>query len=275
MLHSSAELEGFKIGATDGEVGKIRDFYFDDHSWVIRYLVVNTGAWLADRQVLISPFAIGEPDWEQNVLPVSITRQQVKDSPSIDTDKPVSRQHEVGYLGYYGYPLYWGGSGMWGGYGYPGAMMTGLGYGGTDAQYRRTEADTARRSYEEDIVRREQQDPHLRSCSEVARYHIHASDGEIGHVDGFLVDARSWSIRYLVVNTSNWWIGHKMLVSPEWIKDVSWAAGTVNVDLTRAAVQSAPPYDPETQLDRIEEDSMYKHYGRTGYWSGEAAKRVA
>ena len=106
----------------------MKDFYFDDLAWVVRYLVVETGSWLSSRKVLISPIAIGHPDWAERVLPVSITKEQVKNSPDIDTDKPVSRQHEMQYLGYYGYPSYWGGAGLWGSGAYPGAMLTGVGY---------------------------------------------------------------------------------------------------------------------------------------------------
>src|SRR5664279_428506 len=123
MLRSMNDLEDCVIHATDGSIGQVKDLYFDDKAWVIRYLVVDTGSWLSSRNVLISPIAIGHPNWTEKVLPVSITKEQVKNSPSIDTDKPVSRQHEMRYLGYYGYPLYWGGAGLWGGGMYPYIMM--------------------------------------------------------------------------------------------------------------------------------------------------------
>ena len=119
MLRTMNDLEGYAIRATDGTIGHVKDFYFDDETWVIRYLVVDTGTWLSSRKVLISPVAIGHPNWAEKVLPVSITKEQVKNSPDIDTEKPVSRQHEIRYLGYYGYPYYWGGTGLWGGGLYP------------------------------------------------------------------------------------------------------------------------------------------------------------
>jgi len=119
MLSSMEDLEHYAIRATDGAIGQVKDFYFDDEAWVIRYLVVDTGTWLSSRKVLISPIAIGEPNWAEKILPVSITKEQVKNSPDIDTDKPVSRQHERRYLGYYGYPYYWGGGGPWGDEIYP------------------------------------------------------------------------------------------------------------------------------------------------------------
>ena len=137
MLRSMSDLENYAIGATDGSIGHVEDFYFDDQGWVIRYLVVKTGAWLAGRKVLISPIAVGEPNWTERVLPVAITKAQVKNSPDIDTDKPVSRQHEQDYTAYYGYPGYWGSTGMWG-YGVLPERFTetGSGQGGTDSQNR-------------------------------------------------------------------------------------------------------------------------------------------
>jgi hypothetical protein len=130
MLHSMKDLEGYTIGATDGVIGHVKDFYFDDEAWVIRYLVVETGAWLSSRRVLISPIAINEPNWSEKSFPAAITQEQVKNSPNIDTDKPVSRQHEIAYSGYYGYPYYWGGGGFWGNGVYPGMMLSGVGHGG-------------------------------------------------------------------------------------------------------------------------------------------------
>ncbi len=119
MLRSMHDLQDYAIRATDGDIGHVKDFYFDDEWWAVRYLVVETGTWLSDRKVLISPIAIGRPNWTDKVLPVSITKEQVKDGPDIDTEKPVSRQHEISYLGYYGYPYYWDGGGLWGAGAYP------------------------------------------------------------------------------------------------------------------------------------------------------------
>jgi hypothetical protein len=252
MLRSVKDLEGCAIGARDGTIGHVDDLYFDDEAWVIRYLVVDTGAWLVGRDVLISPYSVGTPDWGGKVLPVTITREQVKHSPPIETEKPVSRQHEMTYLGYYGYPYYWGGGGMWGTGGYPGMMLPGSAYAGT---------------YAEDAQRHD--DPHLRSCNAVKGYHIHATDGEIGHVQGYLVDERSWAIQYLVIDTSNWWLGHQVLVAPQWALQVSWTDSKVSIDLDRKAIQGAPVYDPTVSLSRDAELGLHRHYGRTGYWRGE------
>jgi hypothetical protein len=238
MLRGLKDLESYAIHATDGNIGQVKDFYFDDEAWVIRYLVVGTGTWLAGRKVLISPIAIGHPNWTERILPVSITKEQVKESPDIDTEKPVSRQHELRYVAYYGYQNYWGGAGLWGAVPYPSMM------------------DQA-------------EDLHLRSCKAIIGHHIQATDGEIGHVQGLLVDDETWAIRYLVADTANWWLGHRVLIAPQWIQEVSWSNTAVSVDLTRQAVKGAPPYDSAAQLEREQEVGIYKHYGLPGYWAGE------
>ena len=255
MLRSVKEMQDYVIRATDGTIGHVKDLYFDDQVWVVRYLIVDTGGWLSNRKVLISPFAIGHPDRAEKTLPVSVTKEQVKNSPAIDTDKPVSRQHEIQYLGYYGYPNYWGGPGFWGAGSYPGAMMT----EGAIAAAAAAEAQ-----------RHQNDDPHLRSCQEIIKYNIQATDGDIGHLQSLLIEEDTWAIRYLIVNTSNWWLGHEVLVAPQWIQNVSWPNNTISVNLTRQAVQGSPPYDSAAQLDREQETGIYDHYGRPGYWANEA-----
>lgn len=267
MLRSQKDFEKCVIGATDGDIGQVKDLYFDDHDWVVRYLIVDTGSWLSSRKVLISPISIQEPDWAAHKLAAAITRDQVENSPEIDTDKPVSRQHEVQYLGYYGYPNYWGGAGMWG----AGMIPVGM-YPGYATLARRTPereqviADRTRAEHE----RHRNDDPNLRSCAAVIGHHIHATDGEVGHVEGFLVDDQTWAICYLVVNTSNWWLGHKVLISPQWIDAVDWSDQTVRVDLTREAVKAAPVFDPSVEFDRHGETELHTHHGRAPYWQTDS-----
>ncbi|MGO9038472.1 MAG: PRC-barrel domain containing protein [Steroidobacteraceae bacterium] len=249
MLRSMKSMEDYTIGAIDGIIGQVKDFYFDDESWVIRYLVVQTGEGASRRKVLISPIAIGRPKWAEKVLPAALTRSQVANSPDIDTDKPVSRQHEMGYLGYYGYGSYWGGGGLWGAGLYPDLLQAGL------------QSNDAGHHHD---------DLHLRSGNAVMRYYVHASDGDIGHVHGFLVDEDSWAIRYLIVDTSNWWLGHQVLIAPQWIDQVSWAESTVSVGMTRQSIKDSPAYDPNVVLDREQETGIHRHYGRSGYWPREA-----
>ena len=264
MLRNIQDLEGCTIGASDGPIGHVKDCYFDDEGWVVRYLVVETGNWLASRKVLISPIAVSPPNWAAKLLPVSLTKEQVRESPDIDTDKPVSRQHELDHATHYGYPSYWGGGGLWGEGMYPNMLLPGYeGFGSAEASRSEGEYAYAKR----EAARHQDDDPHLRSCNAVTGYHIHATDGEIGHVAGLLVDDRTWAILYLVVDTGNWWGGHKVLIAPSWIQDVSWFDSMVSVRLTRQAVKGAPAYDPTEPLDRRHEMRLYKHYGRPGYWA--------
>jgi hypothetical protein len=263
MLRDLKELHDYAIGATDGVIGHVKDLLLDDQAWVVRYLVVDTGGWLSGRKVLMSPMAIGEPDWAGRLLPVLITKDQVKNSPDVDTDKPVTRQHELEFSGYYGYPYYWGGGGFWGGGMYPGMMMAG--YGGFGSPLATREATQNARARDEQ-TRDADSDPHLRSCKAITGYHIHASDGDIGHVCGMLIDDETWAVRYLIVDTSNWWLGHQMLVAPQWIESVSWGDSTVSVKLTQQAVKDAPVYEPTGTLTREYEARLYEHHGRNGYW---------
>jgi PRC-barrel domain protein len=228
MIRSVKDLEGFMIDAADGPIGTVTDFYFDDEAWVIRYAVVDATSWLG-RDVLLSAHSMGEADWGRGVLPVTITKAQVKHSPSVDTAKPVSRRYEKSHLGYYGYPYYWGG---W-------------------ASAHDLNADL-----------------HLRGCNAMTGYHLHANDGEVGHVQGFLVDDHSWSIRYIIVNSSNWWLGHHVLVSPKCIQDVRWSQSSVTINLDREAIKDAPAYDADTDVGRDAAVGIYNHYGRNGYWQG-------
>ncbi len=268
MLLSLDDLKQYAIHATDGEVGRVKDFYFDDLGWTIRYLVVDTGSWLMGRQVLISPMAVGKPNWNYKTLPVDITQEMVKNSPDINTDKPVSRQNEQELLGYYGYPNYWGADGLWGM-----ELATGMTGSVNNIDSRYAAIKPADRGYIDARVNEGDQhkkdDSHLRSCKEVTGYQIHASDGEIGHISGMLVDAHMWAVRYLIVDTSNWWVGHKVLIAPLWLDQVRWPTREVTVNLTREQVKNATAYDASVKLDRTQEDALHRHYGRIGYWDNE------
>ncbi len=268
MLRNTKDLDNFAIRATDGEIGHIKDLYFDDDAWVVRFFIVETGAWLSSRKVLVSPLSARQPDWQGKTLPVAITKLQVENSPNIDTDKPVSRQNEEQYLGYYGYPYYWGGTGLWGDALYPYSMAPAYDGDGPDWVERQREDEAALSA---ERARHRNDDPHLRSCESVHGYHVSASDGEIGHVSGYLVDEATWAIRYLIVDTSNWWMGHQVLIAPPWITGVHWSDKTVSVALSRNAIQASPAYDPNALMDRAWEGNLHRHYGLTGYWSSAEA----
>lgn len=261
MLRSVKDLEKCGVDATDGAIGTVQDFYFDDESWVIRYLIVDTGTWLKNRTVFISPHSIRNWDWQGKALPLSITREQVEHSPIIGVDEPVSRQQEKAYLGYYGYPYYWGGTGLWGPLSYPEILVSNARKGeGTSRTHN---------------ARAEHANPHLRSCNAVSRYYLQASDGEIGHLQGYLIDETSWAIRFLIVNTSNWWLGHQVLIAPEWIDSVSWLQSTVTTGLSRQAVKESPAYDPAVVLEPAAQALIYTHYGRSAYAIDPVKRKVA
>ena len=265
MLHTVKELHDFTVGATDGEIGEVKDVYFDDERWAIRYMVVETGGWLSGRKVLISPISVRDVTWDDEVINVSLSQQQVRESPSIDTDKPVSRQHEIDYYNYYGYPNYWDGADLWGLGVYP------LPWVGASPDV----AVSSRPSSDDSVTRQRQQrldreresvDSHLRSSKEVIGYEIMATDGPIGSVENFVFDDKSWAIVYIVVDTRKWLPGKHVLLAPEWIDSVSWSEHEVYVKVTRQAVETSPEYDLSFPLSRKHETELYKHHGRTGYW---------
>jgi hypothetical protein len=252
MLSKINTLKGYKLDALDGEIGRVKEFYFDDRHWTIRYLVAGTGAWLIGRQVLIAPYALVAINVPEQTIVTDLTMEQIKASPSLDSDKPVSRQFEESYYGYYGWPTYWQGSYTWG-------------YSPT--------LDRNRDKNYVTIPGEKAWDHHLRSTHTVSGYEIHALDGDLGHVEDFIIDDGTWTIRYLIINTGNWWPGKKFLVSPHWIKRVSRAESKVFVNLSRAAIQKSPEYTNESLPDRDYEAGLYKHYNHKGYWTEELVSR--
>ena len=246
MLSTVSHLKGTGIAATDGDIGSVDDLYFDDLTWTIRYLVVDTGIWLPGRQVLISPRSVrSTPNTDR--IPVALTMEQVKNSPSIDAEKPVERQYEEEYSQYYGYPYYWTGPYRWGATPYPGE--------GPLSEARAASAMPPSGG-----------NPSIRSVRNVTGYYIAAADGDIGHVEDFLVDDREWAIRYMIVDTRNWWPGKKVIISPEWINRVSWPDSRVYVDMSRQGVKTAPEYDPDRPLEREYETRLFGHHKRRTYW---------
>lgn len=250
MFIKSGTLQGYKLNSFDGVIGSVDDIYFDDRHWTIRYLVANTGNWLTGRQVLISPYALGEAAVLTQQVAINLTKKQIEDSPSLDTDKPVSQQFELSFYEYYGWPTYWGGTYMWGNY--PWIMRD-------PEQWKKT----AREHKTWDL--------HLRSAREVKGYHIHAKDGEIGHISDFIIDDDTWAIRYLIVDTLNWWPGKKVLISPKWIDRVSWDESKVFVNLSRDTIKSSPEYIEDSLPTRTYEVGLHKHYNQKAYWDDEPA----
>lgn len=252
MLNKAKTLKGYKLASLDGEIGRVNEFYFDDQHWAIRYLVADTGNWLTGRMVLLSPHALIAVNKEEQQIAIDLTKEQIEGSPSLNSDKPVSRQFEEDYYGYYGWPTYWAGPYMWGIYPYI-----------VRNREQRRESARGEKAW----------DPHLRSTDDVSGHHIQATDGEIGHVEDFIIDDETWAIRYLIIDTQNWWPGKKVLVSPQWIESVSWSESKVFVNLTRETVKQSPEYTDESVLTRDYETALHRHYNRQGYWVDEPAAK--
>jgi uncharacterized protein YrrD len=258
MLITAKTLEGYQLTHSHEAIGTVQQFYFDDHYWTIRYLIANTGNWLTGQQVLLSPYAVTAVVKEQHHININLTKQQIESSPSLSSDKPVSQQFELDYYGYYGWPMYWGGFYMWGAYPYP---------------YPRQEPD--REKWDENTSSSDQGgdpewDPHLRSTREVTGYHVQATDGEIGHIEDFIIDDETWAIRYLIVDTQNWWPGKKILLAPQWIDRMSWNEAKIFVNLPRESIKQAPAYTKDSLLSRDYETSLHQHYDRPGYWDNQS-----
>lgn len=251
MLHSVKEMEGFTIRAIDGEIGKLHEFYFDDHTWIIRYIIVDTGSWLAEKLVLISPDSFKSINWEKEIFELNLDKQQIEDSPPIDKDKSVSRQKESELIGYYGWPMYW----------------TGIG-GPTIGAFPPANAAISKTEAEIQEMRKKEgkDDPNLRSTRTVISYGIHASDGHIGHVEDFLIDDGTWNIHYLIVDTKNLLPGKKVIIALDWIEKIVWAESDVYLQLTKEEIKNSPEYDPAQTVDRNYENEIHDYYGKKKYW---------
>jgi uncharacterized protein YrrD len=246
MQRSANSLIGYTISAKDGQLGKVSEFYFDDHSWTIRYLVVDTGTWLAERKVLIPRSTLGITDWLSKTFQVNLTMEQVRNSPDTDTKKTVSRQNELDLFNHYGLPVYWGdvfNDGNIGLMPFP-AMVANI---PTDK--------------ENPPPKKTKEDPHLRSTKNVEGYNIQSNDGEIGHVEDFIIDDNKWNLVFLTIDTHNWLPGRKVLVSPHWIKQIEWSEEKVFVNLSQESIKNSPEYDPDVQITDEYEKVLFNYYG--------------
>ncbi len=252
MLMAGSALKGYRIEAEDGRIGTVKDVLFDDRTWRVRWLVVDAGTWLTGRMVLIHPSRVLKADYVGQTLPVTLTMAQVRDSPAIEQDRPVTKQMESSLYDYYGWDPVWGGS-IFGGSTMAQAFASPYGAG------------LALREQVLATARRDDGDPHLRSVDAVTGYHIHARDGLVGHVGDFLVDGENWDVRYLVVDTRNWWPGRHVLIAPVAVTDMNWSRRRIELDVSCAQVRESPPWDPADLVDRAYEERLHKHYSWPGY----------
>lgn len=246
-IHSIDAIKGYELGANDGGIGKTKDLFFDDQSWVIRYLLADTHKWLPSRKVLISPISVGSIDPLTRTIYINLSKKEIKESPPLDSDAPVSRQYEAVFNKHYDWVNYWGGASLWGIDMYPRTL--GL------------------KKELSEIEKISEGETNLRSAEEVTGYRIHTRDGDIGHIEDFLMVEDTWLIRYLVIDTSNWIPGSKrVIVDPNWVDDVNWADNSVLLKVNKKQVESSPEYDPSMPVERDFEKSIFDHYKFPYYW---------
>jgi hypothetical protein len=245
MLRSIDSLKGYRIAANDGDIGHCRDFLFDDRDWAVRYMVADTGGWLATRKVLISPLALLDPDWATQRFPVALSREQIEKSPGLDTHAPVSREYEITYHQYFALPFYWTGAELWGSAPDPRGIVH-----PSPAEPERPLSDL------------EVKEGHLRACSEVEDYDIRANDGGTENIRDFIVDDSNWAIRFLVVDTRRWLPGGQVLVPTKQIEWVDWTERQVKCSLDVAQIKDSPPFDPTQPVNAEYERRLYDYYGR-------------
>lgn len=259
MLIKSKALKGYKLQSLDGEIGKVEQFYFDDHHWTIRYMIANTGGWLMDWQVLISPYSLMSVNYEERFISINLTKKKIEESPLLESDKPVSMQYEEQYYQYYGQPLYWGGSFMWGA----------SPYIQNDIYLSSFENSEGQKKAEENLTKQHSWDPHLRSTDTVRGYKIRGTDGDIGHIDDFVIDDKNWAIRYLIIDTKDLWPAKKVLISPKWIERIDWTHSVAFVNVSCEDIMKSPEYTESFSLTRGYEADLHQFYNRRGYWVDE------
>lgn len=235
MLIATKQLLRCTLEGADDVVGDVDDLLFDGRNWVVRYLEINVGRWLTGRRVVLSPRVVQLADYTSCRLRTQLSREDVEQGPPLDANRPVEFQKEVDLARHYAWGSEWA------------DVMEG--------------ADEAKGAT----------DPNLRSAAAVAGYSIQAMDGEIGHVEDFLVDDAAdqggqWGIRYLVINTRNWLPGRSVVIPPLWAEAIEWEQQRVQIGLTKDVIQNSPPYDPESPVNRQYEEVFYDYYGRPKYW---------
>ncbi len=246
MLSKVKTLQGYSLSGLDGPIGTVEGFLFDDRHWTIRYVVAKTGKWLSGRKVLISPYALSFTSHDNKLLSIDLSKKQIEDSPGLESHQPVSRQFEISYHSYFGWPIYWDGPYVWGAFPY---LLLQAG-----------------RKFIAALDPEAEQDPDLRSIDDMTGIVVKGKDGEIGHVKDFIVDEGPWTIRYLIVDTGMWWPGKKILLSPKWIERFDQVTREIIVDLSMQAIRSAPDFVEAPLVSREYESRLHRHYSRPEYW---------
>ena len=245
MLRKEIDLLGYRLHATDGELGMLQEHVFDKDAWTVRYLLVKTGPWLDNRDVFISPIALGSIDEERKCIQVKLKQGQVAGSPHVNIHKPVSRRYEVAYYNYYGWPVYWGAGGRWGNELYAKELFDVAPFVEAPGSHEEQERTT-----------------NLMNTGGIKGYRVFARDNRIGTVEDFIMNDESWAIRYLVVNGTGLKAPRQVVLSPLWFSDLSQAERMMTLDFSIKDIESSPQYDPTRVMHRGDELALFQHYGR-------------
>jgi hypothetical protein len=248
MLLVASALKGYDLEATDGTIGTVSDFLFNDKNWSLQWLVVDNGTWLSERRVLLHPSSIGAKAYERHALAIALTKAQIEGSPEIRHDQPVSRQTGLSLYDYYGASPLWDG-----GYFGNGAIASPL---SSPPIYGQTPMDSRD---DEDLIDGGG-DPHLLSVAAVTDYHVDATDGPIGHIENFIIDDACWEIRYVVIDTRHFWPGKHVLLSPHAVTEVDWLRHEIRLNLSREAVRASPAWNSDDLIDAEFEMRLHTHY---------------
>lgn len=262
MLQAAKKFISMKVQCTDGICGHIRDIYFDDDKWTLRYFLLDTGSWLPGKLVLISPLAIDEIDFKNKIIDVNLSKEQVDKCPNPSEHVPISRQMEEQFANYYNYPFYWPGTGIWPALGYDLAYYAGFKNRGLTDQEKKTIQQSVKTK-----------DQHLRTINELKGYAIEGRDGRIGHVENFILDDETWELRYLVIDTINWWPSRVVILSPQWVERIEWADSKIVLNLNKEKIKNSPLYIEEN-LDRDYEINLYDYYQEPKYWDYEKIPNI-
>jgi hypothetical protein len=255
MLRSVMDLFRYYIANKTQRYGKVKDIYFDDAWWKIRYFIVDTTKWLPGKKVLISPDVMKEPVQAQLLIPTILTEEQIKNSPPMEEEQTISRTNEAHLAHYYGWNPWW---------------LIGAGtLEGVPPMLPGKMDLLERGDKQKELIASEEkkEETNLRSMKEIKGYDIQPADGESGRLDDFIVETDDWRLRYFVFDTAYHLLqGKKVLISCDWIERINWMERTIYIDLTQEQIKNGPEFDPNTPINRKVETIIYDYYGKPHYW---------
>jgi uncharacterized protein YrrD len=241
MLRSANEMMGYKLLALDGDIGSCNDFLFEDESWTLQYMIANTGGWLDNRKVLLSPKSLGDPPLEEGRVQVDRTKEFIENAPELDSDAPVSRQYQLVWTQYHGLTPYWHKLGP---------LSTPL---AANAMALMEDANN--------------RDEHLRSVKEVCGYEVEMNSVKLkgqglGTIVDFILSDTVWQIAFAVLETdSRWFRSRKVLVGRDVLNKIGWAERKLYVDIDEKQLARCPAYDPGEPIEPRLEAANYDLYG--------------